>query len=302
MNVLLSAQPAVFPHHHEDPRRSPQRSVSPRSSMSNRKRKADHDGDETMSPVSSPALAARALARPSKKARSSNEIVGRPMTLPRLLETLDASDLRTALERICERHPAIGQEVVAGAPRPSVLSVLNVLRDYQKKLNDAAPYGESSAEYTYHRVKEPLMALINALSDFTPQYLPPTETQATKSLEFLDGATNLIHDLPDWDPHAYRHHKENAYDEISRAWALVISEAGKRGGGITLHSGGWHQTLARHNERSGGRLGSAMSAMANSVGWMGAGPGASANPSEQNSILNQLISGAYSSPVRVGPW
>lgn len=276
--------------------------ASPRSSMSNRKRKADDDGDETMSPLSSPAVSARALARPSKKARS-NEVVGRPLSLPRLLETLDARDLRTALERICERHPAIGQEVVAGAPRPSVLSALNVLRDYQKKLNEAAPYGESSAEYTYYRVKESLMALIDALSDFTPQYLPPNETQPAKSLEFLDGATNLIHDLPDWEPQAYRHHKENAYDEISKAWALVISEAGKRGGGINLHSGGWHQTLARHHERSGGRLDMAMSAMANSVGWMGPVPSTSGNSSsEQNSILNQLISGTYSSPVRVGPW
>lgn len=269
--------------------------------MGNRKRKADDDGDETMSPGSSPAISARPLARPSKKARSI-EIVGRPLTLPRLLETLDASDLRTVLERICERHPAIGQEVVTGAPRPSVPSALGVLRDYQRKLNDAVPYGESSAEYTYYRVKESLVALTDALSDFTPHYLPPNETQPTRSLDFLDGATGIIHDLPDWDPQAYRHHKENAYDEISKAWALVISEAGKRGGGINLHSGGWDQTLARHNERSGGRLASAMSAMANSVGWMGSGPGASGLPSEQNSILNQLISGTYSAPVRVGPW
>ncbi|QPH05158.1 protein DBF8 [Epichloe festucae Fl1] len=301
MNVLLSPQPPVFPHHHETPRRSPQRSVSPLSNMGNRKRKADEDGDEAMSPASSPAVSARALARPSKKVRS-NEAVGRPLTLPRLLETLDASELRTVLERICERHPDIGHEVVAGAPRPSVISVLDVLRDYQRKLNEAAPYGESSAEYTYYRVREPLVALLDALSDFTPQYLPPNEMQATKSLQFLDGATNLIHDLPNWDPQAYRHHKENAYDEIARAWALVISEAGKRGGGINLHSGGWDQTLARHNERSGGRLSSAMSAMATSVGWMGSGPNASGNPPEQTSILNQLISGAYSAPVRVGPW
>ncbi|KAG5983640.1 Tethering factor for nuclear proteasome sts1 [Claviceps digitariae] len=269
--------------------------------MSNRKRKADDDGDENMSPLSSPAVSAKALARSSKKPRS-DEIVGRPLSLPRLLETLDATELRTALERICVRHPAIGQEVVDGAPRPSVVSTLNVLRDYQKKLNEAIPYGESSAEYTYYRVKEPLMALINAFSDFTPHYLPPNETQTTKSLEFLDGITNLIHDLPDWDPQAFRYHKENAYDETSKSWALVITEAGKRGGGINLHSGNWHQTLARHHERSGGRLGSAMSAMANSVGWMSPGPSASGNSSsEQNSILNQLISGAYSSPVRVGP-
>ncbi|KAG6168885.1 hypothetical protein E4U51_001868 [Claviceps purpurea] len=286
MNLLLSPQRPVFPHHHDNAYRSSHRPASPLCRMSNRKRKADHDGDEPMSLV--------------KKLRT-NEITGQPLSLPRLLETLDAKELRASLGRICERHPSIEQEVVAGAPRPSVQSSLNVLREYQKKVNEAVPYGETSAEYTYHRVKEPLLAFITAISDFTPHYLPPNETQASKSLDFLDGATNLIHDLPNWDPQSYCHHKENAYDEMSRAWALVISEAGKRGGGINLHSGGWPQSLTRHNDRSGGRLSSAMTAMANSIGWMGSGSSASGNSSEQNSILNQLMSGAYSSPVPVGP-
>lgn len=270
--------------------------------MTGRKRKADEDGDETMSPQSSPAISSRALARPSKKVRA-NELIGRPLSLPRLLETLDTDQLRTVLERICERHPDIGHEVISGAPRPTVSSALELLEGYMTKLEDAAPYGESSAEYTYYRVKDTLVALINALSDFTPQFLPPIETQANKSLQFLDGATNLIHKLPDWDPQAYRHHKENAYEEISKAWALVINEAAKRGGGINLHSGGWDQTLSRHNEQSGGRLAGAISAMANNVGWMGPnGNGPSSNPADSNSILNQLVSGAYGAPVRVGPW
>ncbi len=95
---------------------------------------------------------------------------------------------------------------------------------------------------------------------------------------------------------------------MSRAWALVINEASKRGGGFTLHTGGWDQTLAKHNEQSGGRLAAAMNAMATNVGWMGTNPNASTgssaggNSSDQNSILNQLINGTYGSPVRVGPW
>ncbi|KAF4983853.1 hypothetical protein FZEAL_834 [Fusarium zealandicum] len=302
MNVLLSPQPALVPHQHENPRLSPQRNLSPFYTMASRKRKADEDGDETMSPRSSPTISARALARPSKKVRS-NEVIGRPLALPRLLETLDTSQLRTVLERICERHPDIGHEVVSQAPRPSVSSALQVLQGYVDKLNDAVPYGQSSAEYTYYRVKEHLVALLDALSDFTPQFLPPIETQPTKSLEFLNEATDIIHKLPDWEPQTYRHHKENAYEEISKAWALVINEAGKRAGGFNLHTGGWDQVLSRHNEQSGGRLASALTTMASSVGWMGpntdSGP---AGASDANSILNQLMSGTYGAPVRVGPW
>ncbi|EGX88335.1 RAD52 DNA repair protein RADC [Cordyceps militaris CM01] len=269
--------------------------------MANRKRKADEDGDgdENMSTLNSPAAHPRSIARPSKKVRS-NDITGRPLTLSRLLETLDTDQLRTVLERICESHPLIGHEVVTQAPRPSVDAALAVLRRYQDKLTAAIPYGNSSAEYTYCRVKEPLIALTDAVADFTPQFLPPTETQPTKSLEFLDQVTKLIHALPDWEPQAYRHHKNGAYDDISRAWALVISEAGKRAGGFNLHSDGWDQALNRHNDQSRGRLAGAISAMASSVGWMGTGPNQSSN--DQNSILNQLMSGSYGSPVRVGPW
>ncbi|UNI20556.1 Tethering factor for nuclear proteasome sts1 [Purpureocillium takamizusanense] len=299
MNLLLSPQPPVFPHQYENHRLSPQRSVSPLPGMANRKRKADEDGDETMSPMSSPAVASRTLARPSKKARA-NELIGRPLPLPRLLETLDTEQLRTVLERICERHPNIGQEVVSEAPRVTAGAALSVLREYQDKLKAAIPYGESSPEYTYYRIRDALVALLEALSAFTPQFLPPAEMQVAKSLLFLDGATKLVHDLPNWEAQAYRHHKENAYEELSRAWALVVNEAGKRGGGITLSSGGWDQRLARHNEESGGRLATAVSAMGDNVGWMATNQ--PANSGEQNSILNQLMSGTYGSPVRVGPW
>ncbi|KAH6609584.1 hypothetical protein Trco_002930 [Trichoderma cornu-damae] len=297
MNVLLSPQLPSLLHQHENPHLS-QRNLPSLHNMTNRKRKADEDGDETMSPMSSPAVSSRSL-RPPKKLRS-NDLIGRPLSLPRLLETLDKNQLRMVLERICERHSDIGQEVISGAPRPTVASAMGVLQGYQDKLNAAAPYGESSAEYTYDRVKGPLVALIDALSDFTPQFLPPIETQPTKSLEFLDGATRFIHHLPNWQPQAYRHHKENAYEDVSKAWALVINEAAKRGGGFNLHSDGWDQKLARHNEQSDGRLGTAIHAMSNSVGWMASNE--NGGSSEQNSILSQLVSGTYGSPVRVGPW
>ena len=52
-------------------------------------------------------------------------------------------------------------------------------------------------------------------------------------------------------------------------------------------------------EQSGGRLSAAIEALTSSVGWMGPGP---QPEQDQNSILNQIMSGNYGSPVRVGPW
>ncbi|KAI6781671.1 Sts1 protein [Emericellopsis cladophorae] len=291
MNVLLSPQPHVLPHYHENPRQSPQRGDSPLHAMSNRKRKADDDGDEAMS--TSPSISHRPLARPSKKVRN-NDALGRSLRLPRLLETLDADQLRTVLQHICEQHREIGQEVESQAPRPSVECAINVLQGYQDRLKAAAPYGDTSPEYTYHRVRENLLALLDALSDFTPQFLPPTEMQASLSLQFLDAATNFIHELPDLELQTYHHHKENAYEEISKAWALVINEASKKAGGFNLHSSGWDATLNRHNSRSDGRLATAVAAMGQNVGWIKQ----NSQAADQNSILNQLMSGSYGSPVR----
>jgi protein Cut8 len=264
---------------------------------SSRKRKADDDGDEmSLSPLTSPSIPNRQLAaRPAKKTRH-HDMTGRPLPLPRLLETLDAASLRNVLQQICERQPEIGEEVVRSAPKPTVASALQVLREYQGRIRAASPYGAATSDYAYDRVKAPLAALLDALADFTPQYLPPNEMQTSVSLEYLNGATEVIHSLPDWENQGRRYHKENAYEEISRAWALVIVEAAKKGGGFILHSGTWDQILARHNQQSGGRLGTAMGAMEVNLGWVG-GP-----KPQPNSHLNDLISGTYGSPVRVGPW
>ncbi|KAL1902917.1 DNA repair protein rad52 [Sporothrix stenoceras] len=273
-----------------------------------KKRKADDDGGDEMSvsPMSSPAISHRQLSRPVKKARAA-EMTGRLLPLPRLLEALDASQLRTILQTICDHHPDISQQVADNAPRPTPASTLRLLGEYQDRLRSAMPYGHSSADYNYYRVKQPLIALVEAISEYTRQFLPPVESQTSASLEFLDGTTKIIHQLPDWDSPTYRQHKEGAYDEIARAWAVVIQEASKRGGGgftSLLLSEHWDQILSKHNQQSGGRLEAAMSALSQHVGWMGAsgGNGGANASNDPNSIRNQLMNGTFGSPVRVGPW
>lgn len=274
-----------------------------------KKRKADDDGGDEMSvsPMSSPAISNRQLSRPVKKARAA-EMTGRPLPLPRLLEALDASQLRTILQTICDHHPDISQQVADNAPRPTPASTLRLLGEYQDRLRSAMPYGHSSADYNYYRVKQPLIALVEAISEYTRQFLPPVESQTSASLEFLDGTTKIIHQLPDWDSPTYRQHKEGAYDEIARAWAVVIQEASKRGGGgftSLLLSEHWDQILSKHNQQSGGRLEAAMSALSTHVGWMGAAGnngGAGSGSNDPNSIRNQLMNGTFGAPVRVGPW
>ncbi|CAN8106212.1 unnamed protein product [Discula destructiva] len=306
MNVLL-VQPPVFPHQHENNRHSPSRGMSPFSNMASQssKRKRDDDGDEMSV---SPTPAQRQLARPKKMLRLP-EPPSRTLPLPRLLETLDADQLRSVLQTICERRPDIQEEVLTGAPRPTAANSLQVLHSYQQKLAEAMPYGHTSSDYAYFRVKQPLAALVSAIMDFTPQHLPPMENQTNLSLVYLDGVTKIAHAMPHWDSQVYRHHKDHVYDELAKAWTMVISEAAKRGGGFTLHTEGWDQALAEHSERAGGRLQPAIDALANHVGWMNSNQNQDQNqdqsqngPSGQHTFLNQLLNGTYGSSVRVGPF
>ena len=281
--------------------------------MSGKKRKAEdepiqQDDRMSSSPSQSPAISHKSLSQPQpirtvKKPRTN--IHGKPLALPRLLETLSTNDLRNLLQSICERHPDLGAEVVSVAPRPLVSSAVSVLRQYESTLQGSFPFGGNSSDYAYNRVRQPLINLLDALRDYTPHFLPPHETQASTSLNYLDEATTIISRLPNWDNFQNNRHKQDAFEEISKAWALVIREAAKKGGGIQLQYGDWDQKLTRYNEISGGKMEEAMGELRASLGWMSNhGNSTSSATNDFPSIREQLLSGTYNTgfPVRVGPW
>jgi protein Cut8 len=285
------------------------------STMSSRKRKADdegNDGDDdrmSASPSGSPAVQQRKLSRQPMKRMRTN-ISGRPLPLPRLLETLSADEMRSMLQSICDRRPEIGHEVVTTAPRPSVQSTLEVLQKYESNFRAAFPFGgRGSSDYTYNRVRQQLSELLESLKDFTPHFLPPYELQPATSLAFLDGATDIIHRLPDWDTYQHNRHKQEAYEEMAKAWAAVIQEAAKKAGGIQLQYGGWDQKIAKHNEVSGGRMQEAVNELHKSLGWMenntaSSAPGPGGAPTDPMSIRQQLLNGTYGmgASTGVGAW
>lgn len=183
------------------------------------------------------------------------------------------------------------------APRPSIESTLSVLSKYENEFQRAFPLGNRpTSDYAYNRVRHHLLHIIDALRDFTPHFLPPHEMQATLSLNYLDAATTMIHRLPDWDTFQHQRHKNDAYDEVSKAWALVIREAAKRAGGFHLQFGGWDQKLMEHNQKSGGKMEEAINEMRAALGFMQTGQAVSptAGVSEERlNIRQQLFSGAY---------
>lgn len=282
--------------------------------MSGRKRKASEEpsDNERMSTSPSPSVSNRLLPSASthrsiKRSRTGNP-TGRPLPLPRLLQTLSADQMRQVLQDVCEEHPELQQEIVTRAPRPSIESTLSVLSRYENDFRQAFPLGNRpTSDYAYNRVQQHLQQLIEALRDFTPHFLPPQETQSTSSLGYLDAVTNMIHRLPDWDTFQHQRHKNDAYDDISKAWALVIKEAAKRAGGFHLQFGGWDQKLVDHNMKSNGKLDEAVNELRNALGLnmqtgLGLAPGGDGAVSDERlNIRQQLFSGSFGQNVGVGP-
>lgn len=227
----------------------------------------DSDMDHQMG--ASPPSTVGNSQRTHKKPRS-NVVQGRPLPLSRLFESVDSNTLKNILQTMCDRHPELAKEVSELAPRPTVASALETLRNYEAAYRSAFPYGgNSTGDYAHNRVRPALMELLDALSDYTPHFLPPNESQASVSLSFLDGATDFIHRLPSWENPLHNHPKQMAYEEMAKAWILVIQEAAKRGAGISLQYGGWETKLTKHNEHSGGRMESAVTQMRQTVAWGG---------------------------------
>jgi protein Cut8 len=269
-----------------------------------RKRKAspspDRDDEMTTSPAISNARLPQTPASSSRK-RVRADVVGRPLTVDRLLETLDEASLRSILRSLVDRNPNLKEDVVQLSPRPSIQSTIQILRQYYDKMMASFPLDPNPrSDYCYDRVRPHWQALLEALADFTPHFLPPNESQSSTSLDYLHAVTQIIHDLPQWDRPQYNLQKQNAYEEISRAWVTVLKEAGKRGGGMNLQYNGWEEKLRHHNEKSGGLLKDAYSELAGALGWLRTGH---AGPQEQqNSIRQQLFSGTYGldTPIRMG--
>lgn len=273
-----------------------------------RKRKAeddnlhnDHDTRMSASPSHSPPSSRS--SRTVKKVRPN--ITGRPLSVPRLLETLDTDSLRSVLRSLCDQHPEMVAEVVNISPRPTVASALEVLGRYYSAFRSSFPLGSNpSSDYAYNRVRQRLADLLDALNDFTPQFLPPNELQTSTSLSFLDGATDIINRIPEWDSPQNNVNRDAAYEELSKAWALVIKEAARRGGGIQLRHGDWDHKIAKHNQASGGKLHDAVNELNSSLSWMTGDVSFFRPGADRSTVRSQLLNGTYGPglPLKVGPW
>lgn len=233
--------------------------------MAGRKRGADEMDPQDVH-MSSTTPSPRPHNATIKRARTDDR--GRPLPLSRLLETMDIEVLRDILSRACDASPALVAEVHKAAPKPTAANTLVVIRDYERRFEASFPYGgPRTSPYAYDRVKQQLLLLLEALGDFISSFLPPVETQIATTLQFLDGATSILHKIPNFENAQHTTHKTNAYESISKAWCVALREAEKKGGGIQITNNGWDRRLMKHYEIAGQVLSPAIQELQRVTSW-----------------------------------
>lgn len=191
------------------------------------------------------------------------KIIGQQLPPNRIIEVLDKQNLQLLLTNLINLHPELNQDIYNCSPKPTISSSISILSDKVSLVLDSLPYKvDQSSEYAYLRVKPLIEDFLNALSDYTLQFLPPVEPNPINSLEFLDQATSLLHKLPNFKSLSNNYFKIMAYEQISNTWCICLKEFVSNNSSenhfnntlIYLINNNWEQKLKKHNELSGNSL------------------------------------------------
>ncbi|CAN3371132.1 tethering factor for nuclear proteasome Sts1p [Diutina catenulata] len=184
-----------------------------------RKRPRDSDEPAKMFPACAPAPGGR------HKRTKVPRIHGQRLPVARMMEVMDRDQLQRMLGELMHHHPEIEDTIVHRiAPRPRVDDCIELLRQKLADVGAHLPYKcDHESDYSYLRVKPRISELLQTMSDFVLHFLPPVETDVCNSLAFLEAATSVLDDLPNFTSLEFQFTRQTAYEQLANTWMLVVS-------------------------------------------------------------------------------
>ena len=198
-----------------------------------KKRKREDTSDVNL-PINN-TISSRKFVHPtasSKYKRSKTpKIIGQPLPLHRLIESLDKSNLQKLVQDLIIIHPELQSTMSKIAPKPTIQDSLDLLHEKFNMIISHLPYKcDVESDYSYLRIKPHLQEFLSCVSDFILNYLPPLESNMIHSLQFLEEVTKMIiHNLPNFTNQEFQYTKSTALDQLANCWLIVLSQSDNNG-------------------------------------------------------------------------
>lgn len=159
-----------------------------------------------------------------RKRNRSHAIHGQNLPVARKLEVLDREGLQQLIGDLIQLHPEIETTLVNQIPtRPTVEQCIDIIRAKYDDVIAHLPYKCSvELDYLYLRVKPYIRELLACMLDFILHFLPPVETDITNLITFLEAATSVLDQLPNFTNLEFQYTQQTAYEQVANTWLLVV--------------------------------------------------------------------------------
>ncbi|KAG0736846.1 hypothetical protein G6F57_004212 [Rhizopus arrhizus] len=175
-----------------------------------------------------------------------------------ILENMDKEALIDVIQHFLIKQPGLIRDVMTYIPEPTISSAMNVLIEMEKKFIHSFPFnkhGPGRDDYTFSRVREPLLNLIDTLIQYT-NHFTSTQVFPTTCFTFLDYATHIAHRLPTWDNEEHNALQRNLYQQLNEFWKTAIQSTSSKLREGEIYSpdsvSEWARSLAQHNSFTNG--------------------------------------------------
>ncbi|KAI8376298.1 Cut8 six-helix bundle-domain-containing protein [Radiomyces spectabilis] len=202
--------------------------------------------------------------------------VQKQFPITKLLATLNKDKLIELINDLVDSNPHLQREIDAHIPPPTTQSVSLVIGNLEKKLADSFPLNKNPQggkdDYTFNRVKGPLMDVVNALLEYADHFTSSSDEFPTTIFSYLHYATCVAHRLPTWDNDAHNQIKRDLYSNLVSYWKKAIdiaatkAQQGKIYGQQMVTE--WARQLASHNAETQGLFDDVIHAFTVQLGWI----------------------------------
>ncbi|KAI8388598.1 Cut8 six-helix bundle-domain-containing protein [Radiomyces spectabilis] len=179
-------------------------------------------------------------------------------TTAAMLATLDKTKLVNIIHSVLNAHPEVRDDIMTYIPAPTIPSAMTVINDMEERLADSFPYnrhGPGRDDYTFSRVREPLMELIDTVTQYA-NHFTSAAVFPTTCFSFLDLAASVAHRLPTWDNQDKNLARQELYTNLNAFWIKAVKTTSlKLREGETFSSqtiSTWAKNLALHNHITDG--------------------------------------------------